>query len=158
MPSLLYYVFFAYALKLNLQPNKNFKNLETGCLLFHFSNLRNHGWFKFSLSFQWCVVSYKMFSEEKLSQTGQKTANYWCKIFLLKHILRFEYKEKCLSKLSIKIFTKIEARAWKAYSYFWVVGNLQFFQKFTSDNCVRCEAAFVWRNSVFLPDAFNVHC
>ena len=47
-----------------------------------------------------------MSSEEKLSQTGRKTADYWCKIFLLKHILRFEYKEKCLSKLSIKIFTK----------------------------------------------------
>ena len=117
MSSLLYYVFLTYALKLNLQPNKNFKNLETRCLLFQFSNLRSHGWFKFSLSFQWCVVTYKMFSEEKLSQTGQKTANYWCKIFLLKHILRFEYKEKCLSKLSIKIFTKREARAWKAYAY-----------------------------------------
>ena len=30
-----------------------------------------------------------MFLEEKLFQAGQKTAEYWYKIFLLKHILRF---------------------------------------------------------------------
>ena len=37
--------FFAYDSKLNQQPNKNFKNQETGCLLFHFPSLKSHGCF-----------------------------------------------------------------------------------------------------------------
>ena len=98
-------MFFAYASKLNLQPNEQFKNLETGCLLFHFPNLKSHGCFIFSLSFSGgdTETARGETVREETVRKGQKTTNYW-KIFLLKHILRSE--EKCLSKLSIKIFIK----------------------------------------------------
>ena len=42
-----------------------------------------------------------MFSEEKLSQAGQK--KYWYKIFLLKRIVRFGTRKNFISNLSIKM-------------------------------------------------------
>ena len=44
-------MFLAYTLKQNLQPNKNFKNYETECQLFHFPSLKSQGSFMFSLGF-----------------------------------------------------------------------------------------------------------
>ena len=35
---------------------------------------------------------------------------YWYKIFLLKHIFRFEYNKNYISKLSIKMFIKIDKK------------------------------------------------
>ena len=62
-------------------------------------------------------MTYKMFSEEKLSQAGQKNpTKYWYKIFLLKDIVRFGIWKDCISKLSINMFIK-KFNAVKAYAY-----------------------------------------
>ena len=82
-----------------------------------------------------------MFSEEKLSQAGQKKpTKYWYKIFLLKYIVRFATWKNCISKLSIKIFIK-KPKAVKAYSYRMTSVTHKIFFNFTPDNCVCCEAA-----------------
>ena len=54
-----------------------------------------------------------MFSEEKLSQAGQK--NNIRKSFYPSTSYRFEDQKSCINKLSIKMFLKRKAR--KAYTY-----------------------------------------
>ena len=59
-----------------------------------------------------------MFSEEKLSQPGQKNHQFiGNKSFYLNTSNRLEYKKNCISKLSIKMFIKRKARGGKAYAY-----------------------------------------
>ena len=57
---------------------------------------------------------YKMFSEEKLSKAGQKLpTKFGYKVFLLKHIVRFEIWKNYISRFSIKMFIK-KSKAVKA--------------------------------------------
>ena len=107
-----------------------------------------------------------MFSEEKLSQAGQKKpTKYWYKTFLLKYIVRFATWKNCISKLSIKIFIK-KPKAVKTYSYRMTSVTHKNFFNFTPDNCVRCEAAlsditrFFARHCLIFgakTNAFSVH-
>ena len=55
---------------------------------------------------------------EKLSQVGGKRTKYWFDIesFYSNRFYGYEYKENCISKLSIKIFIKRKSRAAKAYA------------------------------------------
>ena len=52
----------------------------------------------------------KMFSEEKLSRTGQRTTKYWYKIFLFNLSYSFEYQKGYINELSIKMFLKRQSR------------------------------------------------
>ena len=79
----------AYASKQNYSRTSTSEINKQDVCYFTFLVLRV-GVFIFSLRFQYYVMSYKMFSEEKLSQAGQKkTRKNWYEIFLLKQVLRF---------------------------------------------------------------------
>ena len=58
-------------------------------------------------NFSCYVNTYKMFSEEKLSQAGQKTQqSSGIKSFYSNTPYGFEYEKNCINKLSIKMFIK----------------------------------------------------
>lgn len=93
-----------------------------------------------------------MFSDEKLSQAGQKRTKYWHKICYIKHILRF-WIWKTLRKFNYLLQLSIKIRAGKVYAYrillsFKTSVTSNFFN-FRQDNCVRCETVFLRHNSVF---------
>ena len=79
-----------------------------------------------------------MFSEEKLSQAGQKTTKYWYNIFLVKHMV-FNIKES-ISKLPFDKKTERERP---------VLTESLSFKTSVTDNCVQCKAVFVGHNSIF---------
>ena len=63
-------------------------------------------------------MRYKMFSEEKLSQTLQKSSKILVKnLFTQTHLTVLNIKGNCISKLSIKMFIKRKTRAERVYAY-----------------------------------------
>ena len=58
-----------------------------------------------------------MFSEEKLSQVGQKQQSIGIKYFYWETSYGFEYKKNCSSILSVKMFIKKKTREGKPYVY-----------------------------------------
>ena len=75
------------------------------------NGLMNQRWLIFSLSFSCYVMTYKMFSEGKLSRAGQKKKSSGIKSFYSNAPYGFEYKKNCINKLSIKMFIKKNTRA-----------------------------------------------
>ena len=65
-----------------------------------------------SLSFSYYVMTFKMFSEGKLSQAGQKNQqSSGIKPFYSNTSYGFEYEKNCTNKLSIKMFIKRKTMA-----------------------------------------------
>ena len=63
-------------------------------------------------------MTYKMFSEKKLSQSGQKNQqSIGKKSFYLNTSYGFEHIKHYISNLSIKMFIKRKTREEKAYTY-----------------------------------------
>ena len=100
------------------------------------------------------AMAYRMFSEEKLSQAGQKTTKYWYNIFLVKHMV-FNIKES-ISKLPIDKKTERE-RPVLTESLSFKTSVTKIFN-FTPDNGVHCKAVFVGHNSIFCRTLSDVHC
>ena len=63
-----------------------------------------------------CNDILNVFIVRSCPEQGKKTVKYWCKIFLLKYILSFEYEKNCISKLS-KLFLKRKTREGTVYAH-----------------------------------------
>ena len=69
---ILSFIFFAYALKVNRQPNINFKNWWTRCLLFHYPSLKSQGFFIYFLKFLvLCNDKWNVFRGEAVSSRAK---------------------------------------------------------------------------------------
>ena len=69
-------------------------------------------WLTLSLSFPCYVMTFKMFSEGKLSQAEQQNQqSSGIKPFYSNACYGFEYKKNCTNKLSIKMFIKRKTMA-----------------------------------------------
>ena len=117
----------------------------------------------FSLTFFCLVMTYKTFSEEKLSQAGQKNNKALISIFFTQTHLTVLNIKNCISKWSIKMFIKRTARAGNAYAYRMLLSlkmSLTYQKKinFMPGNCVHGEAAFVGYDSIFCRTLFDVRC
>ena len=104
-----------------------------------------------------------MFSEQKLSQSGQETTKYWCKNLFTQTNITILNTKNCISKLSTAMFIKRETNGGKVHAYqkllsFKMLVTYKESLNYISDNSVLCEAAFVGYNSIFCGTLSDIRC
>ena len=85
-------------------------------MLFHFTIVKIRGGLYFFSHFYCYVMTYKIFSEENLSQAGQKKQSVGIKSFYSVASYTVSNRKK-LHEMSIKMFIKRQTKAGKSYAY-----------------------------------------